>query len=404
MTQTIAIIGAGPSGLMAADILSRNGYKVTVFDAMASPGRKFLRAGIGGLNLTKDEPFETFLAAYGNSQDWMRPLLEDFGPKDVRNWADGLGAETFAGSSGKVFPKVMKAAPLLRNWLSRLTQQGVQFAMRHQWEGWDAHGALVFQANEQIARHTMDYVVLALGGASWPRLGSTGTWTDHLRLRGITCTPWQPSNCGFTVAWSPFFQKKFAGSPLKTVEITFAGRTIRSPLIVSEYGIEGHGIYALSSQLRDTIQVQGRATIHVDLLPDRSVQQVSRRLTAPRGSKSLNTFLKKSLGLDGLQIALLHEDQRQPSDLSATDLALLIKAVPITCHCPRPIAEAISSAGGVSLSELDKNLQLTKLPNVFCAGEMLDWEAPTGGYLLTACLAQGVRAARGIMALRHNQK
>ena len=427
-----AIIGAGPAGLMAAERLSAAGIAVHVFDAMPSVGRKFLLAGKGGLNLTHAEDFERFVSRFGAAQDRVEAWLRDFGPQDLRDWAAGLGIETFVGSSQRVFPAEMKAAPLLRAWLQRLRHPPagsvpVRFHMRHRWVGWaaDANGAENTAATADHASHGRTFcfesptgpvqvqpraAVLALGGASWPRLGSDGAWVPLLGARGVGVAPLLPANCGFDAAgrtgagWSDFFNQRFAGQPFKSVAISVrdaAGQPLferRGEFVATATGIEGSLIYAASALLREQIATHGRATVWLDLLPARSPDQVLAALKSPRGTQSLANHLRRRLGLDGIKTALLHE-LLPPETLQRPELlARAIKALPIDLTQARPVAEAISSAGGVRLDELDEDLQLRRLPGVFCAGEMLDWEAPTGGYLLTACLASGVRAGRGVTA------
>jgi len=394
MTRRALIVGGGPAGLMAAETLATAGVAVEVCEAMPSPGRKLLRAGIGGLNLTREEDFESFLGHYGAARAWIAPYLRAFGPHEVRAWADGLGAETFTGSSRRVFPKAMKAAPLLRAWLARLGGLGVTLAPRHRWAGWDDTGALLFATPDGPVRKTADATVLTLGGASWPRLGGDGSWTGQLAARGIAIAPWQPANCGFDIAWSVPFRAKFAGTPLGTLGFSCGGHAMRGGAVVTADGIEGGAVYALSAPLRDAIAADGSAALVLDLAPDRDAAALARALAAPRGAKSFATHLARA-GLSGVRGALLRELRPDAAALSPTALARLAKALPLACLRPRPIAEAISSAGGIALSEIDSRLMLGALPGVFCAGEMLDWEAPTGGYLLTACLSLGRAAGAG---------
>lgn len=397
--MTVAVIGTGPAGLMAAEVLAQGGQQVQVFDAMASPGRKLLLAGRGGLNLTHSEPFDTFVSRYGAVRAQLEPWLREFGPNELRVWAQALGIETFVGSSGRVFPTGMKASPLLRAWLQRLGAAGVQFHMRHRFLGWTDEGALRFQTpqGEQPAR--FDAVVLALGGASWARLGSDGAWAPLLRQHGVGVAPLLPSNCGFDVqgGWSEYFAARFAGQPFKSVAIRFHAFHRLGEFVATDTGIEGSLIYAASALLRDEIAARGAATFELDLLPARTAQQVLAEVAHPRGSRSLSSHLKSRLGLEGIKLALLHELLAKADLQDAAKLAAAIKALPVTLCAARPIDEAISTAGGVQFEALDQRLMLRALPGVFCAGEMLDWEAPTGGYLLTACFASGRVAGRGAL-------
>ncbi len=485
--KNAVVIGAGPAGLMAAEVLAQAGLQVDVYDAMPSAGRKFLLAGKGGLNLTHSEPAAEFAARFGARRAQVEPWLQAFGAAAVRDWALRLGIETFVGTSGRVFPKDMKAAPLLRTWLHRLRQcqinaggdgrdddgscgriaaLPVQFHMRHRWLGWDdvgvgvgvgvgatgagATGAAVaalnpvqhlrFESAGAEVLASAEVVVLALGGASWPQLGSTGAWVDLLAAQGVDVAPLLPANCGFDVVfgsevgnelgnqsgWSPFFAQKFAGLPFKSVAIEVhsavrAGSPALSPVeaveafsnsgssrasfvrkgefVATATGVEGSLIYAASALLRDTIASDGRATFHIDLLPDVPAAKVQAEVNHPRGSRSLSSHLKSRLHLDGIKMAILVEVLGKDGMNDAARLAVAIKHLPLTLARPRPVAEAISSAGGVRFGALDPHLMLQRLPGVFCAGEMLDWEAPTGGYLLTACLSSGRRAGQG--ALRY---
>ena len=391
----VAVIGAGPAGLMAAEVLTEAGHAVEVLDAMPSAGRKFLLAGVGGLNLTHGEPFDDFASRYAERSAVLAPLLHDFGADALRQWAAGLGIATFVGSSGRIFPTDMKAAPLLRAWLHRLRGQGVRLQMRHRWQGWDETGALVFATpqGERIVRPSA--TVLALGGASWPRLGSDGAWWPWLQARGVGLAPLRPSNCGFDVGWSEHFSGRHAGAPLKGVAIRFEGRHQAGECIVTAGGIEGSLVYAFSAALRERIASDGSACFELDLLPQRTVAWVAAELAHPRGPRSLSTHLKTRLGLSGVKAGLLWEVVPKEVQSQAEAFARWIKALPIRVVAPRPIAEAISSAGGVRFESLDDGLMLRALPGTFCAGEMLDWEAPTGGYLLTACFATGRAAGLG---------
>lgn len=394
----VAVIGGGPAGLMAAEVLGRAGVSVTVYDQMPSLGRKFLMAGRGGLNLTHSEELERFSQRYAKARPHLLPHLEAFRPEDLRAWCEGLGQETFVGSSGRVFPKAFKASPLLRAWLARLGQLGVTVRLRHRWQGWDAEGCLIFSDSDGKAVLTKpDAMVLALGGASWPRLGSDGAWTAPFRERGIAIAPLRPSNMGFLVPWSDIMRGRFAGEPLKRIALTFEDTTVRGEAIVTSDGIEGGAVYALSGRLRDAIEREGHAVLSVDLRPDLSVAALSKRLEAPRRGQSASTFLRKAAGLSPVGIAISRESSPVlPTD--AEGLARLIKAVPLTLTGVKSLDRAISSAGGIPFDETDEHLMLRRLPGVFVAGEMLDWEAPTGGYLLQATFATGVAAARGVLA------
>ena len=406
----VAIVGGGPAGLMAAEVLASAGkaVQVTVYDAMPSVGRKFLLAGKGGLNLTHSEAFQSFAGRYGQSGAALQPMLDEFGGPQLREWAHCLGIRTFVGSSGRVFPTDMKAAPLLRAWLHRLRAVGVQFCMRHRWQGWSESGALTFLTPQGQKNIEVNAVVLALGGASWARLGSDGAWQQLLLERGVAVAPLMPSNCGFDVlSWTPFFARKFAGQPLKSVAITLTdskGRHFsrKGEFVVTTTGVEGSLIYAASSLLRDEIAGNGSTTFLLDLLPDKSAAQVLAEVAHPRGSRSLSSHLKSRLGLEGVKAGLLHELLTRQVLNNAVHLAAAIKALPVRLARTRPIDEAISSAGGVRFEGLTSQLQI-KTPSAaqvptFCAGEMLDWEAPTGGYLLTACFASGRVAGRGVLA------
>jgi len=398
--MTVAVVGAGPAGLMAAEVLSQAGLQVEVFDAMPSAGRKFLLAGKGGLNLTHSEPFEPFASRYGARRAQIEPLLKQFDAQALREWAQGLGIATFVGSSGRVFPSDMKAAPLLRAWLHRLRGAGVQFHMRHRLTGWTEQGALRFESPQGERVDQPEATVLALGGASWARLGSDGAWVPLLEQRGVSIAPLMPTNCGFDVrgGWSEYFATRFAGQPFKSVAIGFQQFHRQGEFVATAAGVEGSLIYAVSAQLRDEIAARGSATFALDLLPARSAEQVLAEVAHPRGSRSLSSHLKSRLGLDGIKMALLHELLPKPDLHDATRLTTAIKALPITVVAARPIDEAISTAGGVCFEALDDELMLREVPGVFCAGEMLDWEAPTGGYLLTASFATGRAAALGVVS------
>jgi len=399
MTTTqplIAVVGGGPAGLMAAETLALAGHRVEVFDAMPSVGRKFLLAGKGGLNLTHSENFAAFLARYAEAAPQVQPLLKEFGADALRAWAGALGVETFVGSSGRVFPKDLKAAPLLRAWLHRLRVQGVRFHMRHRWLGFGEGGALRFATPAGESNVMPAATVLALGGASWPQLGSNGAWVPLLAERGVELAALQPSNCGFDVAWSEHFASRHAGQPLKGVALAFDGWQQAGECVVTAGGVEGSLVYAASARLRDALAAKGEAVFHLDLLPQRSLAWVTTELAHPRGPRSLSTHLKTRLKLDGVKAGLLWETVPKEVQADPARLAAAIKALPIRVSAPRPIAEAISSAGGVRFAALDAHQMLRALPGVFCAGEMLDWEAPTGGYLLTACFASGLAAGQGV--------
>jgi len=394
----VAVIGAGPAGLMAAEVLAQGGARVKVYDAMPSAGRKFLMAGKGGMNITHSEPLEIFLSRYGSRRGEIEPLLRAFPPGALREWIQGLGISTFVGSSGRVFPTEMKAAPLLRAWLHRLRGSGVVFEMRHRWRGWDAQGALRFATPQGEQLVQADALVLALGGGSWARLGSDGAWLPLLAERGVSIAPLRPANCGFDVVWSAHFRERYAGAPLKSVAASFAGTRKPGECLVSATGIEGGLIYAFSAALRDEIEHAGSAVLHLDLLPDWSAQKVADAVTHPRGSRSLSSHLQSRLGLKGVKVGLLREGLSAEAFRDPPQLAAAIKALPLRLVATRPLDEAISSAGGVRFEALDENLMLKKLPGVFCAGEMLEWEAPTGGYLLSACFASGRAAGAGALA------
>lgn len=397
-----AVIGGGPAGLMAAEILAGAGATVEVYERMPSVGRKFLMAGKGGLNLTHSEESGLFLSRYGARGERIQPMLEAFGAGALREWAKGLGVETFVGSSGRVFPAEMKAAPLLRAWLHRLREAGVKFHVRHRWLGWTESGGLRFDTPHGVKTHRADAAVLALGGGSWPRLGTDAGWVSVLEQRGVRVAPLRPANCGFDIGWSEHFRNKFAGQPLKSVVASFtdaSGTRLRKQgeCIVTDTGIEGGLAYALSAPLRDAIDANGSALLHLDLLPDRELSRIEQDIAHPRGSRSLSSHLQSRLGLRGVKAGLLREVVRGRDFESPTLLAGAIKDLPLRLVAARPIDEAISTAGGVAFDDLDDRLMLRALPGVFCAGEMLDWEAPTGGYLLTACFATGRAAGAGAL-------
>jgi uncharacterized flavoprotein (TIGR03862 family) len=400
----VAVIGGGPAGLMAAEVLAAGGVEVDLYDAMSSVGRKFLMAGKGGMNLTHSEPAELFVSRYAERRPQIEPLLRRFDAAALRAWVHGLGVETFVGSSGRVFPTDMKAAPMLRAWLLRLRGSGVRFHMRHKWIGWgdEERQSLRFATPEGERLVEADAVVLALGGASWPRLGSDAAWIPYLEVRNVDVSPFVPSNCGFDIDWSEYFSSRFAGEPLKAVAIGLprsdGGIDWRTgECLLTSTGIEGSLIYAMSARIRDRLTA-GDATLFLDLVPALTPQRVHDEVTHPRGARSMSSHLQSRLNLTGAKAGLLREvlDREDFSDTAR--LAQLIKALPLTVTRPRPIAEAISSAGGVTFESLDSQLMLGALPGVFCAGEMLDWEAPTGGYLLTACFASGLIAGEAALA------
>ena len=417
----VAVIGGGPAGLMAAEALASGGVQVDVYDAMPSVGRKFLMAGKGGMNITHSEPLEAFLGRYGARREQIAALLDMFGPDALRAWLHKLGVETFVGSSGRVFPTDMKAAPMLRAWLHRLRESGVRFHMRHKWVGWDASdGAgdegtrntergnspqqtLLFMTPTGEQQVRADAVVFALGGGSWPRLGSDAAWVPLMTARDVPVAPLLPANCGFDANWSDYFRERFAGQPVKPVSITLIdtdgnAQHRQGEFVVTETGIEGSLVYALSAAIRERILTDGELTIMLDLAPALTAQRVLDEVTRPRGSRSMSTHLQSRIGLGGVKLGLLHEALSKEAFTDTALLAQTIKALPLRLVRPRPIEEAISSAGGVPFEALDARLMIGHLPGAFCAGEMLDWEAPTGGYLLTACFASGLAAGRGALA------
>ena len=394
--NSIAIVGGGPAGLMAAEVLSQHGVRADVYDAMPSLGRKFLMAGKSGLNLTHAEPFERFIQRYSAPEvaDW----LNDFNPDDLRDWARGLGIETFVGTSGRVFPVGMKASPLLRAWLKRLDGSGVTVHLRQKWTGWDSSGALRFETSEGERLVRADATILALGGGSWARLGSTGEWVDGLRQAGVRVRELRPANCGFDVDWSEHFRTRFEGQPIKSVVLTFGDFQQQGEFIITREGVEGSLIYAASARLCDEIEAHGRAVLLLDLAPGSTQEKLTASLSKPRGSRSMSSHIERTVGLKGVKVGLLHEFVAKEDFNDPAKLAAAIKRLPVPLLRPRPLDEAISSAGGVTFDSLDAHLMLKAMPGVFCAGEMLDWEAPTGGYLLTACFASGRAAARGALA------
>jgi uncharacterized flavoprotein (TIGR03862 family) len=402
---SIAIIGGGPAGLMAAEVISQAGLAVHVYDAMPSVGRKFLLAGKGGLNLTHAEPFNDFVSRYSHRQAQIEPLLRQFSAEKLRAWAKDLGIETFVGTSQRVFPQEMKAAPLLRAWLRRLRSQGVQFHTRHRWQGWGEGGLLRFTTADGEKLIRADAVVFALGGGSWAKLGSDGAWLPLFAERGVKIAPLQPSNCGFEAAWSEYFRSRFAAHPVKNLTISFTdvnGQSYqkKGEFMLTEHGVEGSLIYAFSAPLRDTINDTGKAMIYLDLSPDKPLAQLQSQL-AQRGSKSLSNQLRK-IGIDKVKSSLLRECVTTEDFNDPLKLANKIKVLPLKLLKPRPLDEAISTSGGVSFEALTAQLMLKQYPGIFCAGEMLDWEAPTGGYLLTACFAGGYAAGLGVLDYLHS--
>jgi uncharacterized flavoprotein (TIGR03862 family) len=413
MDKSVAIIGGGPAGLMAAEILSTQHIKVDVYDSMPSLGRKFLMAGKSGLNVTHSEPFEQFAARYGKRRANIEPMLKAFGPDDIRAWANGLGIETFVGTSGRVFPVGMKASPLLRAWLQRLNASHVDFHLNHKWTGGirpagfpvktlppdQTRGTLEFDFTTPDGPITVnaDVVILALGGGSWRRLGSDAAWVPWLRQAGAEVELFRPSNCGFDVEWSPHFREKFDGAPIKSAILSFGAFRQQGEFIITKEGVEGSLIYAASALLRDEIEAHGKAVIELDMTPDRTVEWLAEKISKPRGSRTMSSHLEKTVGIKGVKAGLLREFVSKEDFTSAEKLAHAIKHLPIPLIATRPLDEAISAAGGVIFESLDQHLMLRSLPGVFCAGEMLDWEAPTGGYLITACMASGYTAAHGVL-------
>jgi uncharacterized flavoprotein (TIGR03862 family) len=401
-TLDVAIIGGGPAGLMAADVLSAAGVRVDLFDGKPSVGRKFLLAGKGGLNLTHNEPPEQFVRRFRERSEEVSGWLADFDSTALRAWSQGLGIATFIGSSGRVFPRDMKAAPLLRAWLARLRTAGVNFHMRHRWTGWDAVNRLCFRTPDGDVSTQATTTLLALGGASWPQLGSDGSWTGLLGARGIAVSPLRAANCGFDIAWGHHFVQRHAGSPLKNVQLAFTDangqrQSRHGECLVSGNGLEGSLIYALSAMLRESLDANGFVDIELDLLPAHDAARVLSEVRHPRGARSLSSHLSGRLGISGVKAGLLFEVLDKTALADPARLAATLKAVPLRLVSPRPIAEAISTAGGVRFDALDTDLMLKALPGTFCAGEMLDWEAPTGGYLLTASMASGRIAAAGML-------
>jgi uncharacterized flavoprotein (TIGR03862 family) len=398
----LIIVGAGPAGLMAAETFAAEGASVTVYERMASPARKFLLAGRGGLNITHSEPLQSFLSRYGDAAPRLQTAIEAYPPTAVREWCHGLGQETFVGSSGRVFPSSFKTSPLLRAWLRRLDTAGVRLAFRHRWTGWNVHGDAIFETPSGVVTVPADATVLALGGASWPRLGADGSWTGIMAREGVAVTALRPANCGFAAGWSAPFRDRFEGTPLKRIALSFAGRTVPGEAVVTRDGLEGGAVYALSAPLRETIAANGEAILSISLRPGQTAADVRRALEAPRGKQSLSNVLRKALKLPPVAIGLLHEtvlaSGGRLADLNVAALGSLIVAVPVRLTAPMPLAGAISTAGGVAFEEIDESFMLRRRPGTFVAGEMLDWEAPTGGYLLQASLSTGAAAARGALA------
>ena len=399
----IVIVGGGPAGLMAAEVARAAGAQVDLYDAMASVGRKFLLAGKGGLNLTHSEPSEKFLSRYGARRAQIAPLIATFGPDALKAWARGFGIETFVGTSGRVFPKDLKAAPLLRSWLRALRKAGVQFHVRHRWIGWDEKGALRFTTPEGNRSIQADAVVLALGGGSWPKLGSDASWVPLLAERGVRIAPLQSANCGFDVGWSEHFRMKFAGHPVKSMAVVLRSHTGAESwhpgeCVITETGVEGGVIYTVSAALRNEILANRSAMLRLDLAPDRNIPRLTHDLSRPRGKRTMATHLQRQANIEGVKAGLLREVVSKDDFADPARLAGAIKSLPVKLIAPRPLEEAISTAGGVLFEALDARLMIRTLPGIFCAGEMLDWEAPTGGYLLTGCVASGFVAGAGAVA------
>ncbi len=395
-SKNIAIIGGGPSGLMAAEIIATAGHNVTLYDRMPSLGRKFLMAGRGGLNLTHSEPLEIFIRRYKEASDWLEPHINAFPPEALRAWCEGLGQETFIGSSGRVFPRSMKAAPLLRAWLQRLEQLGVRYCGRHSWQGWDGDALIFTNSQEQITVEP-DATLLALGGASWPRLGSDGGWVKILSEYGVEISPLRPANCGFIAPWSDYFSTRFAGVPLKPVVLTHNGVFHQGEIMITSRGIEGGAVYALSASLRESIAAEGNTVLQIDLRPGMSLDALTKKLQV-RNNQSLSTYLRKA-GFSPPAIGLLREviESGQLAKINPDTLAGYLKALPVMLTANTGIMRAISTAGGISRNAVDEKFMLKAKPGVFAAGEMLDWEAPTGGYLLQGCFSTAVAAAQGVL-------
>lgn len=394
--KNVAIIGGGPAGLMAAEVLSARGVGVSVFEAMPTVGRKFLLAGKSGLNITHSELHEKLRSRFCAASKFLTPALNEFTSFDIRDWAQNLGVKTFVGTSGRIFPTTMKASPLLRAWLARLKQQNVHIHTRHRFTGFSSLGVYL-ETPDGIVEFPCDAVLLALGGASWPKLGSNAQWVPLLAAKGIDIAPFRPANCGFDINWSDDFCQKYAGSPVKSVTATSNGGTFKGEFVVTQNGVEGSLIYAHSAALRDRLETDGNVDLILDLAPDRTTERIAKDLSRQKSKESFSSRLRKGAGIEGVKAALLRECVLGSNQLNAEALATAIKALPLSVIAPRPISEAISSAGGIRLDGLDDNYMLRLMPGVFASGEMLDWEAPTGGYLLTACFASGRKVAAGII-------
>ena len=406
MTRTATVIGGGPAGLIAAEVLAAAGLQVTVYEHMPSVGRKLLLAGRSGLNITHNEPLDDLLARYGHGAEHLATAIRTFGPPELRSWCASLGETTFVGSTGQVFPASLRATPLLRAWLARLASMGVSIEVRHRWLGWatapdgavDARRSLFGRADGSTVEVTSDVTVLALGGASWPRVGSDGGWVTQLRRVGVDVSELRPANCGIRVDWSPLFAERFARMPLKNVAVTVAASAVRGDAMITASGIEGSPIYAHSAAIRDAIDRDGRCTVTFDLHPDITVESLRDRLDRRRPKDSLATSLRRTIGLTPVAISLLREATRNRVPVDPTELAELVKAVPLVIDKTMSIERAISSAGGIAFAELNEAFMLRRLPGTFVAGEMIDWEAPTGGYLLQASFSTSVAAALGALA------